>query len=194
MINPYLNIFSDKHFIKFSVKFLLIFSVCYFGTLILIGAVAPAGFYSPFAEKYLDYVGFIMGSLIDASKFLLSFFGINTYRAPFFVIRVVNGSGVQVAYDCVGYGVMSFWIAFVLASVTTLKKKILWLLGGLLLLWVINVCRISLVLVANYRNWNTPVGLDHHTVFNIVAYLAIFIMMYFFSKNSVNENTKKSKI
>ncbi|MEO8769705.1 MAG: exosortase/archaeosortase family protein [Ferruginibacter sp.] len=186
-----MSIFSDKGFRTFTIKFLLIFSICYFGTLILIGAVAPGGFYSPFAEKYLDYVGFIMGSLIEGSKFLLSFFGFHTYRAPFFVIRVVNDSGVQIAYDCVGYGVMSFWIAFVLASVTNFKKKIVWLISGLLLIWIINVCRISLVLVANYRHWRSPIGLDHHTLFNIVAYIAIFIMMYFFSKNSVKGSVKK---
>ena len=189
-----MNILKQKSFIIFVTKFLLVFCICYLGTLAVIGMATPGGYYSPFVEDHLDFVSFIMGSLIEGSKFLLSFFGFHTYRAPFFVIRVVNGSGVQIAYDCVGYGVMSFWIAFVLASVTTFRKKIVWLITGLLLVWIINVCRISLVLVANYRHWSSPIGLDHHTLFNIVAYIAIFIMIYFFSKNSVKESTKKSKI
>ena len=89
-----------------------------------------------------------------------------------------------IARDCVGIGVMSFWAAFVLATVmTSLKQKITWLFSGLLLLWVINVLRIGLFLVARNRAWDMPLSLDHHTWFTIFAYGAIFGMIYVFEKS-----------
>jgi exosortase/archaeosortase family protein len=84
--------------------------------------------------------------------------------------------------DCVGYGVYSFWAAYVIAGDDSIGRKIKWVTGGLLLLWAINVIRISGVLVAINRHWAMPLGIDHHTWFNIFAYAAIFGMMYFFER------------
>jgi len=169
-------------FLKFIIKFFLIFALCYYGTKAIIGLAAPGGYYSPFVDKYFDYVSWIKSELIIGSQFLLSIFGIDTYRVDHFILRIVKGTGVTIAYDCVGYGVFSFWIAFVIASADKLKRKIGWLIGGLLLLNFINILRISLLLVALNKKWPMPLGIDHHTWFNIVSYLCIFTMMYFFSK------------
>jgi hypothetical protein len=40
------------------------------------------------------------------------------------------------------------------------------------------------VLVAINRQWAMPLGIDHHTWFNIFAYGAIFGLMFFFEKGS----------
>ena len=64
-----------------------------------------------------------------------------------------------------------------------LINKIKWLFAGMLLLWIINVLRISAVLLSINNKWIFPLGLDHHTWFNIIAYLVIFMMIYFFEKN-----------
>jgi exosortase/archaeosortase family protein len=82
--------------------------------------------------------------------------------------------------DCVGYGVMSFWTAFTLASDRSWKMRLAWLAGGLVLLWLINVIRIGLFLVAINKGWPMPFGLDHHTLFNIFAYGAIALMIWRF--------------
>ena len=83
---------------------------------------------------------------------------------------------------CLGYGVMSFWIAFVVANKGTSIKKLKWLLGGLFLICLINVIRISLLLLAINFHWLTPY-FNHHTWFNIIAYLIIFILIYFYDKS-----------
>jgi exosortase/archaeosortase family protein len=178
-----MNFPKENKFIFFTIKFLLLFAIFYYGTLTVIGLAAPDEYYSPFVAKYLDYVSLLTSSLVHGTKLLLSLFGIDTYLAPNFIIRIVNGTGVRIAYDCVGYGVMSFWAAFVIASPVYFRKKILWLPFGLFLLWFINVSRISLLLVAYNKHWTMPLGLDHHTWFNIVAYIAIFIMIYFFDRS-----------
>jgi exosortase/archaeosortase family protein len=111
---------------------------------------------------------------------MLGLFNIETYTIPGFVVRIVDGTGVTIAMDCVGYGVMSFWAAYVIASGGAIKRMLVWTFAGMFLLWFINVIRISLLLVAYNKHWSMPFGIDHHTWFNIVAYIAIFAMMYFF--------------
>jgi exosortase/archaeosortase family protein len=172
----------NKKFILFVTKFLLLFVLFYYGTIAVIGLASPGRYYSPFIEKYLDYISWIKWSLLGAAKFFLSLFDIASYIEPGFIMRGENGYRVLLAMDCVGYGVYSFWAAYVIASGGSLPKKIKWVTGGLLLLWTINVIRISGVLVAINRNWAMPLGIDHHTWFNIFAYAAIFGMMYFFER------------
>jgi exosortase/archaeosortase family protein len=105
-----------------------------------------------------------------------------------------GGGGVSVVYSCLGFGVMSFWVAFVVANNGSALKKIIWVTAGLFSLWCINVIRISMVLLAANKHWKFPLGLDHHTWFNIVAYLFIFIMMYFYDRSfKENVNPKSSK-
>ncbi|MBK8712945.1 MAG: hypothetical protein IPL97_13930 [Niastella sp.] len=173
---------KDKKFIYFVIKFLLLFAIFYYGTLAMIGLAAPVGYHSPFVEKYLDYVSWLKYSLMYATKGILWIGGVDTVFAPDYVIRIVNGRGVKIAMDCVGYGVYSFWAAYVIANDGTMKRKMIWVLGGIFLLWLINSLRISLFLLSVDGGWPMPLGLDHHTWFNIFAYLAIFTLIYFFEK------------
>jgi exosortase/archaeosortase family protein len=64
-----------------------------------------------------------------------------------------------------------------------LKKKLAWMLGGTVALYIINVVRISLTLLSNSRKWHFPFGWDNHTWFNIAAYGAIFLMIWFYDKS-----------
>jgi exosortase/archaeosortase family protein len=148
-------ILTDKNFLRFTAVFLVVFCICYYGTLAVIGLSTPGGRYNAFVENF-NYVDNIRASLLSGTKMLLSLFG---------------------------YGVMSFWIAYTVAAKASLKKKILWLAGGLTALWLINIIRLSLVLSAAQYKWKMPFGMDHHTWFNIVAYGAIFLMIYLFEKN-----------
>ena len=100
------------------------------------------------------------------------------------VIRMVNGEGVQMVYACLGYGVTSFWLAFVFANRGSWKRKMIWMFIGAGMLWIINVFRISLVLLANSKHWAVPLGWDHHTWFNIVAYGMIFGMMWLYDRKN----------
>ncbi len=151
-----MNLLKDKKFLIFLLKFLAIFAICYVGTLLVIGLAAPGGSYIAFVDHYLDYVSGIKNTLIFGTRGLLALFNIDTYTAPGFVVRIVNGTGVFIAYDCVGYGVMSFWAAYVLSAQGTFLKKTIWVMFGFVILWIINVIRISLLLVAYNRHWEMP--------------------------------------
>ncbi len=184
------SLFSDKKFWLYLVKFAGVFCICYFGTLAVIGIAAPGGFHSSFVEKHLDYVSWIKLSLIHSTGFILSLFHIQAQTEPGFIIRFTGGHGVIIAMDCVGYGVYSFWIAFVVANKGKVFKKAAWILFGLLALWFINVVRITLYLTSLNRGWPMPLGIDHHTWFNIFAYLLIFFLIFLydrsFSKKGLN--------
>ncbi len=180
-----MNFLKDKSFLVFVVKFLLIFAFFYLGTIAVIGYAAPGNRYSPFIDHYFDYVSGLKITLMKGAAVIASVFGYHTIEMPGYIVRVPAAKGVIIAYDCVGYGVMSFWIAFVLASEGTWKKRLLWLFGGLLFIWIINVIRIGMYLVALNKGWPMPLGFDHHTWFNVFAYGGIFLMIWRFSRQPV---------
>ncbi|RYY11399.1 MAG: exosortase/archaeosortase family protein [Chitinophagaceae bacterium] len=172
----------DKKFLWFVIKFLLLFGVLYVGTLGVIGLAAPGKYYSPFVAQYLDYVSWIKNSLMWSAGIFCGWFGYETYQMPGFILRIKSGAGVLIAMSCVGYGVYSFWTAYVIANDGNWRKKFLWVTGGLLLLWIINSIRIAMVLISIHEKRPMPLGIDHHTWFNIVAYIFIFSMIWLFER------------
>jgi exosortase/archaeosortase family protein len=171
-----------KSLISYVLKFLLFFCMLYYGTLAIIGLASPGGYYSPFIHDYLNYIGWLRYALLHCSKAILTIFGYNVFVDGTYVVRFHDGHGVHLVYSCVGYGVMSFWIAFILANQVKWQKKIKWIITGVALIFIINVARISLLLVAVNEKWQIFFNMDNHALFNIAAYILIFTMIYFFDR------------
>jgi exosortase/archaeosortase family protein len=175
--------YFNRSYLWFLVKFICLFVLFYYGTKFFIGASAPKGsYYIPFIAEYLDYISWMRSLLLHGAGWVAGLFGYETQFEDPFLIRVVEGRGVFVAFSCVGYGVMSFWSAYVLANRWKFPDSLLWLVLGNLIIIIINVFRIGLFLVAINKQTRFPFGIDHHTWFNIVAYIAIFMLIYFFEK------------
>lgn len=175
--------YLQKDILIYVIKFLIVFAIFYYGTVAIIGLSSPAGHYSLFVDKYLNYItGFRKGLLLGA-KFLLKLAGYETYLANEFVLRLQNGKGVRMVYSCLGYGIMSFWAAFVIANKGDLIKKAAWILMGLFLICLINVLRICLLLLSNNKVLAIPFHINHHTLFNVSAYLLIFILIWLYDKS-----------
>lgn len=155
----------------------------YFGTLAVIGLSSPENSYSPFVARYLNFVQPLRHSLLWGAKALVSLFGHQSFYRDQYTLALTSGPGVRMVYSCIGYGVMSFWTAFVLANKGGFWKKAGWVAGGLAALWVINICRVALLLLAGQNEWAIPLGWDHHTWFNIAAYALIFGMIYFYDRS-----------
>lgn len=187
------NIFKSS-FIWYVVKFIGLFVLIYLVTFSVIGLSAPGGYYSSIIHDYFDYVSWLRTSLLYGSKWALSIFGYDTYIAEKYLLKLKDGGGVRVVYSCLGYGVMSFWIAFIYANKGNIKRKLIWMLGGLLIVWMINVVRISLLLIAVNKRWYIHAPLDHHTLYNVVAYLIIFVLIYFYDRSGkIKTNTQLFK-
>lgn len=169
--------------LKYTIHFIGIFLVLYCGTMAVIGLAAPVGYYAPFIDHYLNYTAWLRTSLFFGAQQLLNLLAYPTTVSSSYVIRILPGAGVHLGYSCLGYGVSSFWVAFVLANEARLSKKLWWLLGGLLVLWCINILRIALLVIAIHKNGTGDFIFYHHTWFNIAAYGCIFTGMYYFDRN-----------
>jgi exosortase/archaeosortase family protein len=173
----------NEHFIWYVLKFAAAFCIFYFGTLAVIGLSTPESYYSPFVANYLDYISLLRSMLLHATKAFLSLFNFETVFRDRYTLMGPHG-GIRIVYSCIGYGVMSFWAAFVFANKGSIKRKTVWIIAGLIALCGINILRLSLLTVAINKNWSMPLGIDHHTWFNIAAYSLIFIMIYIYDRSS----------
>ena len=184
-----------KQIIIYILKFLGFFCIAYFGTIAIEGLASPVNYYSPFINHYMDYPSWLRASLLSGSKLFASLAGFKSVITDVYHIKIVNGKSVQLVYSCLGVGVMSFWLAFVMANTGGWLRKTAWIIGGMICIWLINVTRLGLLLVTINKNQSLPFGLDNHTFFNILAYVAIFVLIYFYdryTKSSVKRlNTDK---
>ena len=110
-------------------------------------------------------------------------FGYQTYLRDAYHITMLNGNGVHLVYACLGYGLLSFWIAFIFANQSSILKTVAWMLGGCFFIWLINVARISLVLVSSNEKWTNSFSMEQHTLFNVVVYVSIFLMIWVFQRS-----------
>ena len=185
----------SKQLLIYLVKFFSIFCIAYFGTFVVQALAAPEGkYYSHFIDKYFNYVEWIRYSLLYMSKFFLSIFGYNTVIINDVSLQLVAGRSVHIGYGCIGYGVMFFWLAFMMANNGTWPKKIMWFIGGSVLIWLINIFRICLLLVSLNINRQLPFKMDSHTFFNICAYIVIFIMIYIYDRSEKKKNKKVERV
>lgn len=188
-----LGFLKDRTFIKFCIKFLLWFAIFYFTSRAIIGLSSPTGIYSAVVAQYLDYVSGLKELIIFCVIKLLGIFNIAAAAGSQFSVGIVGGKAVIVAMSCVGYGVYSFWLAYVIASNADAKLKIMWASFGLAALFFINIIRIAGFLYTYNKGTLMPLGIDHHTWFNLVAYTIIFLLIYFYEAQLSRHNkTKKT--
>lgn len=147
------------------------------------GLATPENLYSPFVQHYLDYPSWLRSSLLHATKWVVGLLGHDAMIPDNFHVKFVGGRGVQLIYACLGVGVSCFWLAFVVANKGTWLKKTYWVLGGILAIWIINVTRISLFLISVNNNTKMPLGMDNHDFFDVLAYIAIFGLMFLYDRS-----------
>lgn len=166
---------------SFLVLFLALFALLYYINVGFIGVTSPGNFYIPFLDKHLDYIDWLRSLILHASNFLTRLAGVESVVEEPYRLGVPGGAGVRMVYSCIGYGVMSLWVAFVLANTGPWKKKLLWIILGCFLILVINCFRVSMLLVALVKKWNVNAYIEHHTLFNIFSYLLIFLLIYLYT-------------
>lgn len=178
-VHRQLSLYFD---ISYLIKFLLLFGTIYCFNLAYIGLVLPQNMYSPFLDHYLNYIDGLRNTILYVSNILAHLFGISSHVQNNFSLKVDQGTNLIVGDSCLGLGVMSFWIAFIVADRSTFKRKLVWCLGGLGIIWLINCLRVAFILLAYENNWKAIISIDHHTAFNIFSYLLILVMMYFYER------------
>ncbi len=172
--------------ILFLLKFLGLFCVLYYGTYAFIGLSVEGGRFIPWF-KQVDYVTAYRNSILICAEKLLQWMGFNAYRQGNYYLYLDGKHGVQLIYECLGIGILSFWMAFVATDIGgSIKEKIKWILIGISFISILNIIRISFLLLSAYKQWLNTKNFDHHTVYNIILYCFVFGLLYLY-KQRVNQ-------
>jgi exosortase/archaeosortase family protein len=168
---------ENKRIFYFLVSFLLL----YYGVLGYIGIVSKGGMYIEFLDKYLNFIDWYRSILLHGAKLIVELLGYSSQIVDKIYITINNSFVVIIVYSCLGYGIISCWIAFVISNEGNLKFKTIWMILGTMAFVLLNIIRIALMLITNYKNYDFKIPFDHHTLFNISSYLLMFIFAFLYT-------------
>ena len=169
--------FFQNPIYRFGLVFLGLFAILYYFNQFFIGVTAPGGYYIPILDEYFNYISGLRHVLIQTSEWILQQLGYTTFSTNYW-LRVSGFGGIVVVYSCLGFGVMSFFAAFVIAWPKPLKEKLWFLPLGLILIQALNISRF--ILLSLYWRRSGLRGLvDHHDIFNAILYIILLAVIYF---------------
>ncbi|QNN43013.1 exosortase Y [Pedobacter roseus] len=176
---------ANKKAIKFVVALFILYILFSQGNLFMNSVMMPGSrFYTPFISEHLNYVQGLKSALIVPAVWIIKAFGFYAIHNEMDVL-VVSGPYLRVNYSCLGLGVMSFLAAFVLAFPASWKSTLKMLVIGLIAIYILNILRIAGlgVLLGFFKSQRNNFTY-HHEVFNIIVYICVFTMLYFWIKKS----------
>ena len=176
--------------LRFAVVFVILFVCFYYFNIMYLGLTSPGNHYSTFLHDHLNYIQWLRTLLLLCSKQVLVWMGYTTIINDEF-LRVAGRNMIDVAYSCLGFGVMSFLAAFNIAYPKPIKQKVLFFIGGVLIFQLLNITRF-IVLALYWKPGNNKI-IDHHIIFNVLIYLIILISLYFWTKHDIIATTKHEK-
>ncbi|MCU0322516.1 MAG: archaeosortase/exosortase family protein [Chitinophagaceae bacterium] len=189
-----LQLNNNKAFFSYAIKLLRLYFILDYGTTFFIAVTGKGGkYYIEWLDVNLNYVRWLRYIILYGTKAIMTVLGFETNIVSEYVIRIKGGYGVQLVYSCLGYGILSFWIAFVVANKGRTFFKAKWLALGCSVILFSNMLRITVLLVANQNKWYKPLSIDHHTFYNIIAYIIVIIMMLYFLKAARKEQNLEPK-
>lgn len=143
------------------------------------GIVSPEGtLYSSFLDHHLNYIQWLRQSIMYVSNAIAHIFGTGSYISGAQMMNIGKGIEVEIWLPCLGLGIISFWMAFIITNTGSWQKKLVWCITGTFCISFINCWRIGLLLVSIDRNWPQLSTFDHHDLFNMAAYVLIGLLMY----------------
>ncbi|MDN3548754.1 exosortase Y [Mucilaginibacter aquaedulcis] len=168
---------------KFVLKFSVLFFVFYYFNLLFLGITSPGNHYNSFLATHLNYIEGLRSILLSATSLVINWFGFTVIHNHIDLL-VVGRDAIRLAYDCLGFGLMSFITAFVIAYPKKLSQKLLFLLPAILVIQLLNIAR--LVILALFWNRKANQAIDHHTLFNIILYIIMMVSIYSWVKRDNN--------
>ena len=157
--------------ISFLLRFIVLMALIYYFNFGYMSLVDERGLlYSAYLDQHLNYFGWLRSAILHTSNALVHLYGFESYIPDIYSLRA-NGHGVHVGLECLGYGMMSFWLAFICAHETSWQTKLFWGVAGIVMLWLLNCIRVALLLIAVVKDFNIDKQIDNHTAFNMAVYL-----------------------
>lgn len=176
--------------IRFVVLFLVLFFFLYYFNIFYIGITVPGNYYSPFFEQHFNYIRGFRHVLIAISAWVMRTADYQVFTSDT-TLHVLNAGGINVVYSCLGFGVMSFFVAFAVAwPEKSLKNKLVFIPAGLMLIQLMNVARF-IILTLFWRDSPLRSIIDHHTLFNFILYVILLLIIYFWINSNYKKETSK---
>src|SRR5579872_2779005 len=164
---------------RFILIFLSLFLLFYYFNIFFFGLTFRGHYYQQFLDKNLNYIKLLRHFLLYSTAQSLALIGFSPITNDTELLLVGHGT-ISLNYSCLGFGIMSFFTAFVIAYPGRFSRKLLFALTGDITIQFLNICRF--VLLALFWKRGKGVIIDHHTAFNIVIYLLILISLYVWVK------------
>jgi len=89
---------------------------------------------------------------------------------------------LNIADDCNGLELFILYIGFILSMPATIKRKVIYLIGGVFIIHIVNLLR-CVGLSALLMHWDRYFDLAHHYIFKIMVYSTIFVLWVRYSNN-----------
>jgi exosortase/archaeosortase family protein len=169
--------------IRFAITFVMLFVVFYYFNISYFSLTTPTSqHYNLFLDQHFNYIQVLRWMLLSGTALLLKCMG---YSAIFnnYDLLVAGHGTIQVVYACLGLGIVSFFIAFIIAYPKPLKSKLIAIIVGVVVIEFLNIIRFAIL--ALYGN-NANQLIDHHTLFNIIMYIVICAGLYFWIKQDMD--------
>ncbi|MBW4359749.1 exosortase family protein XrtF [Flavobacterium taihuense] len=163
-----------KYFLLY--KPFLLFLTCFFGTYILL-----TFFYQLFLNGFENgKVDTITRWVAQNTEEIISWFYQSirveeSRNAPFFSVYFQNKIVAQIVEGCNSMSVIVLFVSFIVAFSGGLKNTLVFVFGGSLLIYIINVLRIALLTVLVYYFPN-QLHLLHSILFPLIIYGLVFIL------------------
>lgn len=172
-----------KKFIILFVKTLSIYLILSVFLYAYLGVIYPGGsLYAPFLAKY-SLIKLMLNSLIYPIKFVMSIAGYHmmSYQNN---VSIAHEKGILIGHGCLGLDIMIAYTALILGYPG--KKKLLFLIAGLLFIHVLNITRMLLILVT--IKTNPSIVEQSHDLLNIAGYVCILIFYYVYVQKFSKES------
>lgn len=187
-ISAWNQIWKDSY-IKFIVLFVALYLLFNYFNIFYIGITAKGGFYSSFLDENLNYIKWWRTFYLETSAQILRWFGHNVLTNET-QLRVIGRSGFTLVYSCLGYGILSVFVAFCISFPSPFKHRIGFMLMGIIIIQLLNILRF--ILLSLYWKGRKPFGMDHHDVFNISIYLVLIMMCYLWLRYSSKDKNAQN--
>ncbi|MGI4019971.1 MAG: exosortase Y [Janthinobacterium lividum] len=172
---------NKKTVLRFAVNFLFLFALFYAFNLFYNSLISHGKNYNYFLAQHLNYIQLLRNFLLNSSSTGLKLLGYSTKINNYSLLAVGFGK-INLAYDCLGLGIMSFLTAFALTFPAKNKSKLKLWISCILGFQLLNILRF--MLLALYWKGEKLNQINHHIIFNILIYILLTLTLYFFIEKS----------
>lgn len=163
-----------KYFVQY--RPFLLFLASFFGSYIVLTFLYQV-FLNGFGENEIDTITrFVSGNTENVlSWFYESVRFEELSYEPSFVVNLFGQSVIRIVEGCNGISVIILFVSFIVAFSGSLKNTLLFIFGGSLIIYVLNVLRIAVLTVLLY-SFPEYIHLLHGVLFPLIIYGVVFVL------------------